>query len=234
MALLLVPLAGCSGPLSTLTPAGPAARDIALLWWAMLAGSAAITVLVLALIWSALRRAPAPQSERRWIMGWGLGFSLGVLTLALGFALWIGERMLARDDGAVQVSAHARQWSWSFTQPGPDGSPVETQGVLYVPAGQPFDVTLTAADVIHSFWVPQLGGKMDAIPGHANRHRLSADAPGTYQGLCAEFCGLGHTAMRFSVVVYDPAGPLPDFTDAPPDDGPPLPADATPAPEDQP
>lgn len=178
----------------------------------MLAGAGLISLLVWVMVWLAIRRGARPQNERRWIMGWGLGFSLSVLALVLGFALWIGERMLARDDGAVQVSAQAYQWGWTFTQPGPDG-PVETRGALYVPAGQPFDVEITATDVIHSFWVPQLGGKMDAIPGHVNRHRLTADAPGVYEGLCAEFCGLGHSDMRFVVVAYDPAGPLPDFAD---------------------
>ncbi|MDO5704018.1 MAG: cytochrome B, partial [Paracoccus sp. (in: a-proteobacteria)] len=125
-------LAGCSGPLSALDPAGPAAREIATLWWAMLAGSAAITALVAVMIVLAIRRPPGATSERRWIMGWGLGFSMAVLTVLLGFALWIGERMLTRDDGAVQVAAHARQWEWVFTQPGPDGQPVTTVGVLYV------------------------------------------------------------------------------------------------------
>lgn len=221
MAALLVPvLAGCGGPLSTLDPAGPAAQQAAMLWWVMLAGAVAITALVLAMVWQALRRDPAPQSERRWIIGWGLGFTMAVLALLLGFALWIGERMLARDDGALQVAAHARQWGWTFTQPGPDGAPVTTEGVLYIPAGRAFDVVLTAEDVIHSFWVPRLGGKMDAIPGHRNIHRLTAASPGTYEGLCAEFCGLGHTAMRFSVVAYDPEGPPPDFADAPFEDVP--------------
>ena len=87
---------------------------------------------------------------------------------------------------------------------------VETcAAALAAAATQPFDIVLTSPDVIHSFWVPQLGGKMDAIPGHRNIHRLMADAPGIHEGLCAEFCGLGHAAMRFEVVVYDPAAPPP-------------------------
>lgn len=159
-------------------------------------------------------RDPDPRRERFWIVGWGLGFSLSVLTALLVYSLWAGEGLIARDDQTPQVQAEAYQWGWTFTQPGPDGLPVTTDGVLYVPAGQPFDVRLTSLDVIHSFWVPQLGGKMDAIPGHPNTHRLTADRPGTYEGLCAEFCGLGHSGMRFEVVAYDPAAPLPDFTDA--------------------
>lgn len=174
----------------------------------MLIGAGLITVLVLALAGLALWRGPRPVSERRWTIWWGLGFSMSVLAVLLGFALWTGERMIARGDGALQVQAEARQWGWRFVQPGP-GGPVATEGVLYVPAGQPFDIVLTSRDVIHSFWVPQLGGKMDAIPGHRNIHRLQADAPGRHEGLCAEFCGLGHAAMRFEVVVYDPAAPPP-------------------------
>ncbi|MGR3251015.1 MAG: cytochrome c oxidase subunit II [Paracoccus sp. (in: a-proteobacteria)] len=217
--MLAVPLlAACEGPLSTLTPAGPAAVEIARLWWAMLIGSGLITLLVMAMLWAALRRQshghPGPAAERRWIFGWGLGFSLSVLTVLLGFGIWIGERMIARDDDTPLVEAHAGQWAWEFVQPGPGGRPVTTQGVLYVPAGRPFDVAITSSDVIHSFWVPRLGGKMDAIPGHRNVHRLMANAPGTYEGLCAEFCGLGHSFMNFNVVAYDPAGPLPDFADA--------------------
>ncbi|MDQ1899525.1 cytochrome c oxidase subunit II [Paracoccus sp. WLY502] len=206
---LAVPLlAGCDSAFSTLAPAGPAAEQIAALWWAMLIGSGLITVLVLALAGLAVWRGPRPSDERRWTIWWGLGFSMSVLAVLLAFALWAGERMIARDDGALQVQAEAQQWGWRFVQPGPSG-PVETEGVLYVPAGQPFDIVLTSRDVIHSFWVPQLGGKMDAIPGHRNVHRLMADAPGTHEGLCAEFCGIGHAAMRFEVVVYDPAAPPP-------------------------
>lgn len=207
-------LAGCDGSLSTLAPAGPAAGQVAVLWWAMLAGSGLIAMLVLALAWLGLRREPRPASERAWTIGWGLAFPLSVLAVLTGFALWIGERMIVRGDATIEVRAEAYQWGWRFVQPG-TGGPVVTQGILYVPAGQPFDVVLTSRDVIHSFWVPQLGGKMDAIPGHRNVHRLQADRPGRHEGLCAEFCGLGHTGMRFEVVVYDPAGPPPDFASAP-------------------
>lgn len=212
-------LAACEGPLSTLTPAGPAAVEIARLWWAMLIGSGLITVMVMVMLWRALRRQshnhPGPAAERFWIVGWGLGFSLTVLTVLLGFGLWIGERMIVRDDATPLVEARAGRWAWEFVQPGPGGVPVTTQGILYVPAGQPFDVAISSTDVIHSFWVPRLGGKMDAIPGHLNTHRLMASEPGIYEGLCAEFCGLGHSFMNFQVVAYDPAGPLPDFADAP-------------------
>lgn len=84
--------------------------------------------------------------------------------------------------------------------------PLTSINIMHVPAGRPIHVTVTAADVIHSFWVPRLGGKIDAIPGHTNTVRLQADAPGRYHGVCAEFCGTGHTDMALVLVAHDEAG----------------------------
>jgi heme/copper-type cytochrome/quinol oxidase subunit 2 len=78
--------------------------------------------------------------------------------------------------------------------------------VLHIPAGRPADLVITSTDVIHSFWIPRLAGKMDAIPGHTNRLRIVADAPGTYRGECAEYCGVGHKNHGFTVVAHDAAG----------------------------
>lgn len=204
-------LAGCGGPLSTLDPAGPSSGVVAGLWWAMLIGAAVITALVwllLALAWRG--DATRAGGERLWIWGLGVGFTMSVLVVLVAYGVWVGERILARDDGALRVAAHARQWGWEFTQPGPDGTPIVTQDVLYVPAGRPFDIEITSSDVIHSFWVPRLGGKMDAVPGRVNLARLQADAPEVLEGLCAEFCGVGHSVMRFSVIVY-PEGAFPEM-----------------------
>ncbi|WP_071796569.1 cytochrome c oxidase subunit II [Natronohydrobacter thiooxidans] len=206
-------LAGCGGPLSTLAPSGPVAAEIAWLWWAMLAGAGVITLFVLGLLALAFGR-PRETSTRRWTHGLGLWFSLGVLTLLLGAGLVVGERILPRDDGAVTVRAHAFQWGWSFTHEGADGAPVESAGLMHIPAGQPVDILITSEDVIHSFWVPRLAGKMDAIPGRTNRLRLIADSPGVYAGLCAEFCGRGHAGMRFDVQAH---------ADWPPENWPPEP-----------
>ncbi len=194
---MVVGLAGCGGPLSTLDPAGPAAGEIALLWWAMLAGAAALTLMVLGLVALGFGR-PRPVREGRWTLALGLWFSLAVLTALLAVGVWVGERLLPRGD-AVTVEAHAYQWGWRFSHPGPEGA-VETEGTLHIPAGQPVEVVVTSADVIHAFWVPRLAGKIDAIPGRENRLRIEAAAPGRYAGTCAEFCGLGHAVMRFTVV----------------------------------
>ncbi|MBA4204233.1 MAG: cytochrome c oxidase subunit II [Polymorphum sp.] len=210
-------LAACEGPLSTLSPQGPAAADIASLWWAMLAGAALITCLVLALVWRAFVRAPgkAPTEvlgEAFWIKGMGLGFSFTVLFAVVGAGIWTGERHLPRPGTeAMRVEATARQWAWRFRQPGPDGTMVETEGRLHIPAGQPVDVVIRSQDVIHSFWVPQLAGKMDALPGRDTLLRIETFRPGLYQGRSAEFSGTGYAGMVFEVLAYDPASP-PDFT----------------------
>ncbi|MBJ2149789.1 cytochrome c oxidase subunit II [Paracoccus sp. IB05] len=207
-------LAGCGGPLSTLAPQGPAAADIATLLWAMLAGAALITVLVLGLIWHGFaRRNPRAPGEAFWIKGMGLGFSFAVLFAVVGSGIWVGERIQARPGAdVVRVEAVARQWSWRFGQPGPEDEIVWTEGRLHIPAGTPVDVVIRSEDVIHAFWVPQLAGKMDALPGRDNILRIEASKPGLYHGTSAEFSGTGYAGMRFEVLAYDPAAP-PAFSD---------------------
>lgn len=213
LAAAAVPLlAGCAGPLSSLAPAGPAAEAIAALWWGMLAGAGAITLLVLALVALGFRPARGAPGERVWIHGLGVGFTLAVLAAVVGAGLWVGERLQPRPGPAVvRVEAIARQWDWRFRQPGPQGM-VETRGRLHIPAGTPVDVAITTEDVIHSFWVPRLAGKMDAIPGRENLLRIEAREPGLYHGVSAEFSGPGYAGMRFEVLAYPPQSP-PPFAD---------------------
>lgn len=197
-------VAACAGPLSTLDTAGPAAGDIATLWWVMLAGAALLTLLVLTLLALAFvrRRTQREGDTKLWLGLLGLAMPAVILTALLGYALLLGERTIARPTpDVITVEATGRQWAWTFRDP---GGP-ESQGTLHIPAGRPIDVRLASADVIHSFWVPRLGGKMDAIPGQINILRIQADAPGVYEGVCAEFCGLNHTRHNFRVVAHGPA-----------------------------
>ena len=189
-----------------LAPAGPAAAWVAQLWWWMLGAAVVLTVLVLTLVGLGFRSpGNQPQGEKFWALGMGVALPLVVLTLLVGAGLWTGERMQPHPGAhVVQVQAHARQWAWQFVQPGPDGAPVTTDNLLFIPAGQPVDVHIRSSDVIHSFWVPRLAGKMDAIPGHTNVLRLQADRPGRYDGISAEFSGVGYSGMRFVVVAYAP------------------------------
>lgn len=193
----------CTAPLSTLDPAGPSAEAISWLWWVFLAGAAGLTVFVMALLALSFGR-PRAVSERRWTWGLGVWFSLAILSGMLVAGVAVGERLVPRD-AAIEVHAHAQQWSWTFTHPGPDGAMVEAGRDLHIPAGQPVDVRITSADVIHSFWVPRLAGKMDAIPGRENVLRIQAASPGIYEGRCAEFCGIGYATHRFRVIAHDPA-----------------------------
>lgn len=194
-------LAGCSGELYTLDPAGPRAANLALLWWVMFWGAAVLFALVMILFTLTYLRPGllARISPGQWIIGGGLVLPIPVLTVLTGAALVMGEQLLPKGETPVRIGAEARQWSWSFSYP--DGVAFDDQ-TLHIPAGEPVDIAVTSADVIHSFWVPRLAGKIDAIPGHTNVIRLEADRPGIYWGVCAEYCGRGHDAMPFRVEAH--------------------------------
>lgn len=169
----------------------------------MLAGAAILFALVLGIFALVILRpgwgSQAPP--RRWIALGGLGLPAVVLPPLVAYGLIAGER-LAPAPGITppRIEAEGRQWRWTFRYPG--RAEGETEGVMHLPAGVPVDVVVTSLDVIHSFWAPRLGGKIDAVPGHANLLRIQADAPGRYEGVCAEFCGSAHAGMRFEVVVH--------------------------------
>jgi len=121
---------------------------------------------------------------------------------------------LAENPGpsALQVTVEGKQWWWQFSYP---DAKVVTADEMVIPTGRDVFVKLTACDpktgptvtcnVIHSFWVPELAGKKDVVPGQTNTLTLNADKPGTYLGQCAEYCGLSHANMRFRVIAKSPA-----------------------------
>lgn len=189
-----------------LDPVGPAAAEINSLWWIMLAGSTLIVIIVAALIWRSFYTTSSPDNSLSrklhiWIYGLGLAFPMSVLAALLIYALIVGERLLPHlDDRVVKVNAIAEQWRWYFTYA--DRPDHVSEGILHIPAGRPVDVAITTRDVIHSFWVPRLAGKLDAIPGHVNTLRLEASAPGLYRGQSAEFSGEGYTGHTFFVQAH--------------------------------
>ena len=202
-------LGGCTGPLSTLDPSGPAAASIATLWWVMLAGSLVLFALVMGLFAAAYLRPGwgASVPPHRWIVLGGLVLSAVVLVPLVAYGLVAGERLLPLPGTTPpRIEVSAERWGWTFHYPNHGGR--TTAGVLHIPAGTPVDVAVTSRDVIHSFWIPRLAGKIDAIPGRTNVLRIQADAPGRYEGTCAEFCGVGHAGMRFEVVAH-PAADFP-------------------------
>src|SRR5690606_37765736 len=98
---------------------------------------------------------------------------------------------------------HAMMWQWRFSYSDSPGV-APTEGILHIPAGKTVEVAVVSSDVIHSFWIPRLGGKIDAIPGHTTYIRLRADRPGRFGGICSEYCGTGHAAMHFEVRAHAP------------------------------
>ncbi|MCW5737202.1 MAG: cytochrome c oxidase subunit II [Enhydrobacter sp.] len=174
----------------------------------MLAGATVLTLLVVGLLALAFRRRAREDTtkESLWI-GWlGVTMPILVLIVLLGSALMLGERTIVRSiSGVVVIEATGRQWSWEFIYRSRDRTTV-TRDVLHIPAGQPVVVRISAVDVIHSFWVPRLAGKIDAIPGQVNVLRLQAAQPGSFEGQCAEFCGRGHSAHLFRVISHDEVG----------------------------
>ncbi len=198
---------------SALDTHGPDAANLANLWWVMLAFGAAIWILVVVLMFAAIlrrRRATAetkpddfnPDTGRNWPV-FGIVLGVTVLTIVFGYNVYILSRVENRGNQAgIQLQVIARRWWWEvrYTDSG-----IETANEIHIPVGVPVHIQLTAYDVIHSFWVPQLHGKMDAIPTRINNITLQADQPGVYRGQCAEFCGLQHANMGFLVIAQTQA-----------------------------
>ena len=200
-------LSGCEERLSALHPAGPAAEAIVTLAAVLLIGGTAIFLFVMALLAASLLRRERPTSgegasEKVWF--WGLGIAFPAVTLAAltAYGLVIGERLLPREaPDLVTVEAEGRQWAWTFRYADAPGR--ITDGILHIPAGRPVDVEITSADVLHSFWVPRLAGKLDAIPGHVNVLRIEAAVPGDFAGVSSEYNGPGYREHAFTVRALD-------------------------------
>jgi cytochrome c oxidase subunit 2 len=208
---LLLALGGCGGrPLSYLDDSSPAGRPIASLGWGLTAISVAVCLVVAGLlVFSIWRRRGLgdgeirPVDDRlsiRWI---GAGVAVSTVFL-LGAAVWTlaTVRSIGEPAGAARLTIDviAQDWWWAARYRSTDPSrQFTTANELVIPVGVPVRVNLTSQDVIHSFWVPKLGGKMDVIPSRTNVTWLEADTVGAYRGQCSEFCGLQHANMAFDV-----------------------------------
>ncbi|PKM21224.1 MAG: cytochrome c oxidase subunit II [Gammaproteobacteria bacterium HGW-Gammaproteobacteria-15] len=203
---LLLNLSGCSGPFSSLDPKGPAAAEVALLWWGMF-GFATLILLLVAILWFyAIKRRSDDSPLIRpnaWLCWGGLALPLLSITVLLLIGIPVGQRMLPlADDNALKIEVTGHQWYWQVYYP---GHAIELTDELHIPVNTPVYLQLTSADVIHSFWVPRLGVKLDMLPGRTNVLRLEASEAGIYRGQCAEYCGLGHAHMQFSVIAHEQA-----------------------------
>lgn len=204
--LVAAGLAACSGPLSTLDPAGEAAAWVAGLWWVMFGVGTVILFGIMATALYALRRERrgGAVSEVAMLAGGGIVFPAVTLLVLMVGSMVQGPDPVTADAPAdasepFRIRAQGHQFWWEFIYPDAPGGPLYGAAEAVIPAAVPVVVEIVSDDVIHSFWVPRLGGKLDAIPGRVNLLRLSADRPGRYAGQCAEFCGTQHLAMRFVV-----------------------------------
>jgi cytochrome c oxidase subunit 2 len=235
LALLAAPaLAAAQGAHDALDPAGPQARHIGRLFDVFTAVSAVVLALVLAsLLWAVLRRrsgagppevdlpdsarAPSarpvaptdPARERRMARNvWIATVATVVVLFGLLVASVATGRALSRFGvpAALEVQIVGHQWWWEIQYLDPQASNIAlTANELHLPVGRPVRIHLESRDVIHSFWVPSLHGKVDLIPGKKNALTLQVDRPGEYRGQCAEFCGYQHANMGLVVVAEDDA-----------------------------
>jgi cytochrome c oxidase subunit 2 len=189
-----------------LQAAGPAAQGIATISWAMFAGGGLIFAGVMLLLAWALRRKGSSVRPLVWLAGGGVLFP-GVVLAAL-FA-WSSPLAPAWKPvppaGALVISVTGHMWWWELRYRDPStGGEAVTANELRIPTGRPVYLALASSDVIHSFWVPALAGKMDMVPGRMQHLLLSADQPGVYRGQCAEYCGEQHARMALHVVAEAP------------------------------
>ncbi len=214
LALLCLGLNACSpatiptGLPNSLAPKGPGAATIASDWWLMFGLGTAVFLVVIGLfayaVYTRRRRdaldevlLDAPEGHS-WIWWGGIILPIIILTITLIFSL---RALAALASPAVQpvttIEVTGYRWWWEVRYPEEEFT---TANELYLPVGQPVEIRLTSQDVIHSFWVPELHGKLDLNPGSTNSMLVQADEPGMYRGFCAEFCGVQHARMQFVVV----------------------------------
>jgi cytochrome c oxidase subunit II len=181
-------------------PAGEVAR----LWWFMFVLFTVVFLLVLFfLAWALLARpgrTGPPGGNTRFVV-WGGIIIPTVVVLVLLFWSLKSTVALRLPETRVRIEVIGHQWWWEVHYP---DEGISTANELYIPAGEPVKVELRAADVIHSFWVPNLQGKRDLLPEVTNVWWIRSDVPGVYRGQCAEFCGVQHALMAFMVVVVPP------------------------------
>lgn len=183
--------------------AGPAARPVLILGWALLALCTSVCVVIAVLLALALfrRRAGTAGLTERGGLGFvyaGTAISTALLLAALVYMLWVLAAVAKPPrPPAVTIAVTAYDWWWKADYGGgpPDG--FTTANELHVPVGEPVLIELRSADVIHAFWAPQLASKTQAIPGQINRQWMQADRPGVYRGQCTQFCGAQHAQMGF-------------------------------------
>jgi cytochrome c oxidase subunit 2 len=207
---------------SALHPAGPQAARIERLWWLMFWVAVAVFIAVISVLSGAVGRSrsksagmpppildtAAPDRTATKFISVAVAITVIVLFVLLVDSVIAGKNetqsLVSKNPVSIQVTGH--QWWWEVTYPNSDASQtLETADEIHIPVGVPVVINTAAQDVIHSFWVPNLNGKRDLIPGYSTAFWIQADKPGVYRGQCAEFCGIQHAKMAFYLVAQSPA-----------------------------
>lgn len=222
VALATLPLCSCSHVQSALSPEGDTARAILELFWFFTAVCAAVFLIVMALLLIAVarRRAiasdpvlePDPAQERRtaWIVGGGIAATVVILTIFTVASFLTNKSFAEPRPHGLTINVTGHQWWWQVNYEAHQADQTfETANEIHIPVGQPVKLDFESPDVIHSFWVPNLAGKQDLIPGRYTTLTIEADHPGIYRGQCAEYCGIQHAHMAMYVVAQTPS----DFAD---------------------
>jgi cytochrome c oxidase subunit 2 len=191
-----------------LDPQGPVSQAVADLWWLMLGlGGAVFVAVVVVLALGLFRRRPAAEQEPgrdrpnrfgRWFVVGGVVAPMVILLVVFGATvrtMRLVPPTAPSDALVIEVVGHQFWWEVRYPDAG-----VTVTDELHLPVGRPVNLQLSSADVIHSFWVPALAGKVDMLPDYTNTLVLEADEPGQHRSRCAEFCGLQHTTMVLTVV----------------------------------
>jgi cytochrome c oxidase subunit 2 len=202
-------LGGCHGPQSALDPAGRGAERIAEIFWWMTTGAGLIWLAVVGLTIYAMQTRPGEHSRRTGLLIIGGGAVLPTVVLAglLAYGLALIPALLPPPaTSELQIAVSAEQWWWRvrYLTSDVNGEAVELANEVRLPVGVRVAFHLESPDVIHSFWIPALGGKLDMIPGRRNHLTLEPTRTGVFYGVCAEYCGTAHALMRFDVVVLAP------------------------------
>ncbi|HEV2125650.1 MAG TPA: cytochrome c oxidase subunit II [Chloroflexota bacterium] len=216
-------LTGCEGALLVHEPRGWRAAVLSQIGWIMYAMATAVSAVVfLALFWALFRPRPrnpdpsespiaAARVERGgaratfWVVMGGIVMPVPILLIVAGLNFW-GMTALSAPPRppAVVVEIIGNQFWWEVRYP---AYGIVTANEVHIPSGVPVEIRLTSDDVIHSFWAPQVHGKLDLVTGKVNPLYVQVDQPGIYQGFCAEYCGIQHAKMLFLVIAESP----PDF-----------------------
>jgi cytochrome c oxidase subunit II len=215
--LMCVACSSCAGWQSALDPHGEQARGLEGLIWIFIWVAAAVWISVMIVLVVALRRKARrardetqlldANGERRMRLTVGGAVTATVvIVLALTVTSFVSTRLVSSEAShPLEIRVRGYQWWWEVTYPDAQADRVfTTANEIHIPVGRTVRLQLSAADVIHSFWAPNLAGKQDLIPGRENSLTFTAQHPGTYRGQCAEFCGVQHAHMALLVVAETP------------------------------